>query len=106
MRLSVKRNSQPNRLSAFFKGRKSSATGKHPTGDDEQSEAWNVNASKDSEHAKKEEQTNCSESSKSMQAEYLIVLYRILQEQIINTKEVYSIAGHTITVEVLEDTEL
>lgn len=104
----MKRNSQPNRLSAFFKGRKTSATGKHPTDDEEQSDSSNT--SKDSERVKKEvkeQLSNDPESlSKSSQAEYLIVLHRILQEQIINTKEVYRIAGHTITVEVLEDTEL
>lgn len=104
MRLSVKRSSQTNRLSAFFKGRKSSATGKHPADDAEQSELWNT--SKEADHVKKEEQSHGSESSESCQAEYLIVLHRILHEQVINTKEVYSLAGHTITVEVLEDTEL
>lgn len=104
MRLSVKRNSQPYRLSAFFKGRKTSASGKHHTDDDGQGELCNT--SKDSEHLKKEEQSHGSESNRASQPEYLIVLHRILQEQIINTKEVYSLAGHTITVEVLEDTEL
>ena len=104
MKLSVKRNSQANRLSAFFKGRKTSASGKHHTDDDEQGELFNP--SKDSEHFKKEEQRHGSKSNRSSQPEYLIVLHRILQEQIINTKEVYSLAGHKITVEVLEDTEL
>lgn len=95
MKLSVKRNSQANRLSAFFK---------HHTDGYEQGELSST--SKDSEYFKKEEQPRSSESNKSSQPEYLIVLHRILQEQIINTKEVYSLAGHTITVEVLEDTEL
>jgi len=104
MKLSVKRNSQANRLSAFFKGRKTSASGKHHTDGYEQGELSST--SKDSEYFKKEEQPRSSESNKSSQPEYLIVLHRILQEQIINTKEVYSLAGHTITVEVLEDTEL
>lgn len=103
MRLSVKKNSQANRLSAFFKSRKTSVTGKQPTDDEEQSELCSTSG--DSEHVKKEERSNSSESSKSCQAEHLIVLHRILQEQTINTKEVYSIAGHMITVEVLEDTE-
>ena len=101
MKLSVKRNSQANRLSAFFKGRKTSSSGKHHTDGDEQGELCNT--SKDSEHFKKEEQRHSSESNRSSQPEYLIILHRILQEQIINTKE---LAGHTITVEVLEDTEL
>lgn len=104
MRLYVKRNSQPNRLSAFFKGRKTSASGKQPTDDDEQSDLSNT--STDSEHRKNEEANGTLKSSVSSQAEYLVVLHRILQEQIINTKAVYSLAGHMITVEVLEDTEL
>lgn len=104
MKLSVKRNSQANRLSAFFKGRKTSASGKHHTDDDEAGELCNT--SKDNEHFKNEDQRHSSESNRSSQPEYLIVLHRILQEQIINTREVYSLAGHTITVEVLEDTEL
>ena len=103
MKLSVKRNSQANRLSAFFKSRKTSASGKHHADDDEPGELCNT--SKDNEHFKKEEQRHSSESNRSSQPEYLIVLHRILQEQIINTREVYSLAGHTITVEVLEDTE-
>ena len=104
MKLSVKRNSQANRLSAFFKGRKTSASGKHHTDGYEQGELCTT--SQDSEYFKKEEQPRSSESNRSSQPEYLVVLHRILQEQIINTKEVYSLAGHTITVEVLEDTEL
>lgn len=104
MKLSVKRNSQVNRLSAFFKGRKTSASGKLHTDEDEKGELCNT--CKDSEHFKTEVQRHSSESNRASQPEYLIVLHRILQEQIINTKEVYNLAGHTITVEVLEDTEL
>jgi len=104
MKLSVKRNSQANRLSAFFKGRKTSVSSKHQTDDDEQGELCNT--AKDSEHFTRAEQRHGSESNRASQPEYLIVLHRILQEQITNTKAVYSLAGHTITVEVLEDTEL
>jgi len=104
MKLSVKRNSQANRLSAFFKGRKTSASSKQHTDEDEQGELCNT--AKDGEHFKRAGQRHSSESNRASQPEYLIVLDRILQEQIINTKEVYSLAGHTITVEVLEDTEL
>lgn len=103
MKLSVKRNSQANRLSALFKGRKTSASGKHHTDDDGPGEL--CNRSKHNEHLKNEEQRHSSESNRSRQPEYLIVLHRILQEQTINTREVYSLAGYTITVEVLEDTE-
>ena len=64
------------------------------------------NTSTDSENGKSEEENDLPNSSAASQEEYLVVLHRILQEQIINTKAVYRLAGHTITVEVLEDTEL
>ena len=104
MKLGVKRNSQANRLSTFFKGRKSSASGKQPTDVDETRDLSNT--STDSESGKSEEENDLPNSSAASQEEYLVVLHRILQEQIINTKAVYRLAGHTITVEVLEDTEL
>ena len=102
MRLTVKRNSQPNRLSALFKGRRSSATEKNTT-DDQRNNL--VSIQRESGYAAKE-LTLYHNSRRANEAEYLTVLNRILQEQVINTTEIYTIAGHTIRVEVLEDTEL
>lgn len=108
MRLTVKRNSQPNRLSALFKGRRSSATEKLPGTDDQKSDSVPSISAKVSGFANEDELISFYHSSRkrSHEAEYLTVLHRILQEQVINTTEVYNIAGHTIRVEVLEDTEL
>ena len=103
MRLTVKRNSQSNRISALFKGRKTSATEKQPT-DEQNNDLFSI--PKMSGYGKKEELSFYHNSSKTHEAEYLTVLHRILQEQIVNTTEVYNIAGQTIRVEVLEDTEL
>lgn len=103
MRLSVKRHSQPNRLSALFRGRRTSATEK-PATDDHKDDLFRISPM--SGCIKKEELSFYHTARKKQEAEYLGVLHRILQEQVINSTEVYSISGHTIRVEVLEDTEL
>ena len=106
MRLSVKRNSQANRLSALFKGRRASATDKQTTDDDVKRTADTFSMQKESTCFTSEELSLFHNSNKVKETEYLTVLNRILQEQIINTTEVYNIAGKMIRVEVLEDTEL
>ena len=106
MRLTVKRNSQANRLSALLKGRRTSATGKQATDDDPERTPDTFSIQKQSTCFTSEELSLFHNSKRIKETEYLTVLNRILQEQIINTTEVYTIAGKMIRVEVLEDTEL
>lgn len=106
MRLTVKRNSQANRLIAVFKGRRASATDKQATDDDAERTADTFSIQKQSTCLTSEELSLFHNSRRVKETEYLTVLNRILQEQIINTTEVYTIAGKMIRVEVLEDTEL
>ena len=102
----MKRNSQANRLSALFKGRRASATDQQTTDDDAERTADTFSMQKESTCFTSEELNLFHNSNKVKETEYLTVLNRILQEQIINTTEVYNIAGKMIRVEVLEDTEL
>ena len=106
MRLTVKRNSQANRLSALFKGRRASASDKQTTDNDAERTADTFSIQKESTCFTSEELSLFHNSNRVKETEYLTVLNRILQEQIINTTEVYNIAGKMIRVEVLEDTEL
>ena len=101
---SARRNSQPSRLNVFFKGRKNSSASK-PAVKDEKSKELSKAENK-VKHPMTEEANKGNLPLQTNEAEYLIVLHRILQDQVINTTEIYSIAGQAIKVEVLEDTEL
>ena len=102
----MKRNYQANKLSALFKGRRASATDKQATDDDAERTADTFSIQKESTCFTNEELSLFHNSRSVKETEYLTVLNRILQEQIINTTKVYTIAGKMIRVEVLEDTQL
>ena len=99
-----KRHSKLKTLSAIFKGRIRSPFTDKPPADDQNKDFFRISSM--SGCVKKDEISLYHNANKKKDVEYLGVLHRILQEQVINTTELYSISGHTVRVEVLEDTEL
>lgn len=108
MRLIIKGFSKPSKLAAFFKGRRWSTSEKRLSNEQEKNDLFGIRLPIPV-HVAEEEDLKCVHNEVNegeiQEAEHLIILYRILQEQMVNSTEVYNIAGQMVTVEVLEDTE-